>query len=255
MKNLLRILICCLFLQGQVFGGASIDFTPSAQFINLGSASIFDNLTPMSIGAWVYAETAGGGNAGSIVYKRGTAGTTGWKFGLSTSLSGSLQFILDAGTDINFINRNKFGLGAWTFVAVTWDGTFNANNVHLYTSTLNYVAIQEPVYVTAQDGAAARVSDAANNLTIGSNDTANSQGWDGQIAYVKISSVVWTMDELYNVMNCADSVPRGLVGAWSLTGDYFAIDDSANGNHGTFTGSPVSSSNGPPTSICGGGNN
>ena len=250
MRNLIRVLICCLFMQAQVFAGASLDLPNNTDYINIGNPATFNNLAPMSIGAWINSDTSGGGGQASIVFKRGNPASSGWKFGLSIALGGSLQFILDAGTDLNLISQNRYVHGGWRFVAMTWDGTFNAGNAHLYVSSFSNTQIVEPVYVTAISGVGPRVSDEANPMTIGTNGTLVNQGLDGRIAYVKISSAVWTLNDLYNVMNCADFVPINLVGAWSMTDDYSQNDLSGVGNRGAHVGSPVVSSEGPPTNFC-----
>ena len=100
--------------------------------INAGSATVLDNLGPMSVCMWVYPTTAYAGNF-TLISKK-TGGNDGWHLWVNVPGGNRIAF------DNNMANQDrKYGPSnsveynsAWQFFCATWDGTDGAAGITLY---------------------------------------------------------------------------------------------------------------------------
>lgn len=242
MKKLIWLFLAwCLF-----FNGASRDFDGVGDIINCGSAFTFlDALTPKTMIAWIYPETLGESSAGRIGNWVNSAATAGGTWRLDNT-GGNCMVFQHVGTT-TLLRRSSAGtitLNKWTAVAMTWDGSTTAANVHLY------IDLIEPSYQTTTNGVSLGV-DGTTDFIIG-NITSGIRTFNGNIAYVQIFDVVLTNSEIRQATYIPGSITRGLVGYWPLWGTASPEQDlSGNGNTGTLTGT-TENFNGPPVQLTSG---
>jgi len=177
---------------GQQFDGVD-------DYIDAGSASVLDDLGPVSISAWINPITAGGGNAGKIVAKYDTSSSGRWLLEIDNTAPevNTFEFTRDyPTTDISRVASNSsVSYSTWQQVVVTWDGSSTAGNIHIYKNG------QELTYLSTTDGVGTWNSDAAYPLTIG-NRGDGTIPFDGNIDEVRISntprSACWIATEYNN---------------------------------------------------------
>jgi hypothetical protein len=177
---------------GQATGALVFDATND--YVIVDSSSSLNDLSSMSISAWIYPETIGeGGIAGWIVHKASfTAPSNGWQF--YTLLNDNLGFEadFDGPGDSDLVVYSAAGslpLSTWSHVVVTWDGSASASNVHMY---LNGGELTKD---TATDGVGSRVTDAAQDLQIGT-DSGTNFSFDGTIDELKVYEAVLSQEQI-----------------------------------------------------------
>lgn len=167
---------------GQV--GGAMDFDGADDRVDVGSDATLDNLSALTIVAWIKPDTLGEGpSLGRIIGKTSSAGTTttgGWTLNLDTT--NRLTFDVDYNTT-DFRRRaanNSITLGQWQQVAVTWTGSATASTSHLY---INGV---ETSYATTTNGTGGRADDSAQSISIGNPPGRTDRTFDGKIDNVRI---------------------------------------------------------------------
>ncbi len=135
-----------------------------------------DNFTGLTAAAWIYPRTGGESGDGRIIDKAdgGSATHDGWRFTITdVGINNRVRFIAEhATTDLDRITSETVSLNQWNHVAVTWDKSTTATNVHIY---INGV---EATYITATNGVGSFTD--TRDLYIG-NDAGTFRGFDGLI--------------------------------------------------------------------------
>ena len=174
----------------------SVDFDTTDDYINSGNDSSLNNLSAITIVAYMKPSTAGEGDVGKIVDKAGDSGFAGWLF--STFSSNKISFIVTYDSDVNELERtsaiNSLTMDTWQHVAVTWDCSTTATNCHIYVNGV------EVSYLESIDGGTTRDNDSSNSLAIGNNFEGTAT-FDGLITDVGIFSRVLTATEITEIMN------------------------------------------------------
>jgi len=178
------------------FSFAYTFYTSSGDRIDLGSPDILDDLnnTGMTISAWIYPYTNGAGafSEGQIVNKNNIATTTNGAWAFYIGGASGLQFQKSFSTAVlNRRSSNVLTFNNWTYVVVTWDGSSNASNIHIYVNGV------ETTYLTTTDGAGNPVSDAALNLCI--SDCNSNREFNGSIDEVAIFNRVLSSAEVQDI--------------------------------------------------------
>lgn len=162
---------------------SALDFDGSDDVVDMGSASIIDDLGPVTFDMWFYADGLGEGGLGRLFEKQSSTTANGYRLQMNTN--NSLIFAVDYGT--TDIERktvdSSFSLSTWNHVVVTWDGSATASNVKIYINNT------EASYATAVDGVGARQLDNGQNLRIG-NTSDGSRTFDGKIDEFKVYNKV-----------------------------------------------------------------
>lgn len=230
------------------FGGAD-DFDGVDDNINNASPASLDNLGPLTYSAWIYPKTGGEGGYGRIVEK--TSSNLGINFYINnTDLANALTFRVDySGTALNVVSAaNSFSMNAWNLVAVTWDDSATATNVHIYVNGAEVAS-----YDTRTNGTLNQPDDSAGNFYIG-NNSATTRTFNGQIDEVDVSGSVrsstWLSTQ-YNNQNSpstfftegAEEKKRGSVLNFAFDEGYGTTvrDSSPNGYIGTLSGTTTPS--------------
>ena len=171
----------------------------SDDYVNLGTSDMFIEAKPMSIVAWIYPETLGGNSLGRIVMKRNSEATnTG--ISLSIAANYAVDFRVSGTTTLDHkTSTGRYPQNTWTHIAVSWDGTTEADNAPLY-----YNGVLETSYLIATDGNT--LGNTAGQPTYLFNNVAGNRGWDGSEDEVAFFNDILTSTEINDIMD------NGLVG-------------------------------------------
>ncbi len=168
--------------------GKAYNFDGANTLINAGSGTTLDDMSAVTVEAWINPKTCGedigsGNRAGFIAAKNvGNTQSAGWLF-LCINAFGpvnALQFTVDGSTDmVRTTTDNALTFNSWQHVAVTWNGNITtASAVHIYVNG------KEASYATTTNGAS-RVTDASSTFYIGNASTSD-RTIDGALDEVKV---------------------------------------------------------------------
>ena len=167
---------------GRGLNGPGALFNATTSLINCGSGASLDDMSAITVVAWIYPLSTGESGVGKIVSKRGdVAALAGWHFGMGTGPN--LNIGIDhATTDMQASSATNLTLNQWSQVAWRWDGgtTASSSIVFFINGTSTGLA------ASPTNGAGARVSDAANPLIIGNLGPAAERTFDGLIDHVLV---------------------------------------------------------------------
>ncbi|MBT7902787.1 LamG domain-containing protein [Candidatus Woesearchaeota archaeon] len=158
-------------------------FDGSSDYITVSNSSSLNDLTTLSISAWIYADSFDAVNPYiDAIVSKFTGGSTGFVFRVGDAGINSNQ--LQMAFDSNKI-QSDIGLqtDTWYHVATTYDGT----TAKLF---INGVEDASAEIIGWQD-----TSD--NNLEIGRDFSTNSRIWDGTIDEVRIWNRSLSSNEIY----------------------------------------------------------
>jgi hypothetical protein len=165
------------------FGGALGLNGADAHVLAPATPSLAD-LGPLTVSAWVKPVKL---KLGRIVAKEG-AERGRW---MLIAGEGTIAFAKDFSTQE--LRRetvaNLLPCGAWHHLAVTWDGTAQVTQVHIYVDGI------EAAYAKNQDGAGKKMSDASTSLSIGNRGDLT-RGFQGTIDDVRLYARVLTAQEI-----------------------------------------------------------
>lgn len=174
--------------------GQALDFDGTTDYVRIGTPSSLNNLGPLTYSAWIYPRTTGGGSRGHILARTTTDGSApgAMLFTMSNLVSRGLYFYrFTSGTPIARTTNALLTLNSWNHIAVTWDGSVDANNVHTYVNGV------EATYFDTSVASGSLDSDAANPQVIGIRAiTSPDRGFDGKIDEVRIHNRVLTASEI-----------------------------------------------------------
>lgn len=178
--------------------GTSIDFDGNNDRVTVSPDASINDLptgTGMTAAAWVYVD--GWVDQAAIIEKgNGSPRNNGWLLNDGNTLAGDLQFRASFTTTELYVLTNAplLNLNEWTHVAVTWDGSTTAANVHIYVNGV------ESTYDTQINGAGPYDSDALENLVIGFSD-GTWFSWPGRIDDVRLYNRPLSVQEIQQIYN------------------------------------------------------
>jgi len=215
--------------ENPIQNGWGMDFDGTGDYINCGSDASLDELGPLTYSAWIYPLTLGEADIGKIFSKQYT------NFGFySTGTNPTMLRFLVTYATTNLVassEKNVVSFNQWSHVAVTWDGSSEADNIHIYVN-----GVEVSSYVQRIDGVDARTSDAGQNQIIGSN-AASTQDFNGTIDEVRIyNRTLGSGEIMYSYQHKVPLNQTGLV-LW-VDFDQQVQDQSGNGNNGVVNGDP-----------------
>ncbi len=155
-------------------------FTKAVDFVLGGNprvlvpaSSSINDLNAFTFSAWVNPRSAGENSAGVIFNKTNSllamSGSTGR---LSVQINHSV-------TNLSRVTSTTLPLNQWSHIAVTWDGSTDAANTHIY---INGV---EASYLTSTNGSGTKTSDSSSDLNIG-NRGDRARDFDGLMDQLRI---------------------------------------------------------------------
>lgn len=201
-------------------------------YINGGSGASLDDLVTATFVAWVYPTAFA---ANQVLWSKN--GTTRYaRFNTAARLNFA---VARATTPLEVTATDTLTANRWAFVA----GALNTGGVNTdqkaYYGSLTSVVAEVSAYTTQQVGTGAVTSDAAGNLSIGSNTA--SQPFTGRVAWVQVYNRQLSLGELRMLQGDRSLKLQGCVGFWQPGWDAGTTvpDLSGSGNHGTITGAPT----------------
>lgn len=216
--------------------GTAYDFDAANTAIDVGNGSSLNDISPITLAAWVYPDTGGEGGRGRIFDKATSVNPdNGWHLTNNNNLANSLQFAADCGaTDLlKITNASTFPFSVWSHVVLTWDGSCTAANVHIYVNGV------EVGYNSSQDGTSPRVTDATAHLRLGSDSTAG-RTFDGKIDEARFYNRALSGNDISQLYNFAP----GPTGYWKMDEKSGTTAYDVSGNGKNLTLSSASWSNG-----------
>ena len=206
--------------------GRALQFNGSSQYVSMANTSTADNLSAMSVSAWI--KTSGGKQI--IVEKSSSVGfDTGAGWYLAVSTAGKGAFIIQQDTS--------------HYWAYTTDINVNDGNWHPFTVTFNGTGASIAIYV---DGVSRTLINSSigtpsswtnsNPIRIG-DDIAGKYYFNGSIDDVRIYNRALSSNEIVNVMNF-NAPTNGLIGYWPLD-DYNPTPVTVYGTNFTLYAAPV----------------
>ena len=116
---------------------AGIEYDGLNDRINCGSGSSLNNLGPLSVSCWFYADTQGESNSGRFCEKARDGGNQlGWFLTITATNQIAFIHLDNTLSGANQLDRrssnNSFSLTTWHHLLLTWDGSQTAANAHIY---------------------------------------------------------------------------------------------------------------------------
>jgi len=138
--------------------------------------NIMSENSALTISAWIKPITVGAVNAGRIVGREASGSNTVSFLATSTN---AIQFIVIGNTTLTVrSSNNSITLNTWQHIAMTWDGSTTATNVHFYVNGV------ETGYQIQTNGGGP-FDNASTNLRIGNLNTGT-RSFDGLISDVAL---------------------------------------------------------------------
>jgi len=154
---------------------------PDAPSLDIDSAT-----GALTMEAWVYPHTSGGGTWRTIISKRASTGACNYEMPLDMT-SGNLLFYSGHWPQV-FISSIHVPLNQWSYVAITVDGI--GRDARFYLNGVQGDAIMDTVYLGGANTAA---------VTLGSNGNPTQlQCFDGIIDEVRLTNRVLSSEEIAN---------------------------------------------------------
>jgi len=225
-----------------------LDFDAVDDYVNFGSPAALDDIFDGggTIGGWAFVRSDGEGDSGMLFSKR--VGSTGWFLNTEAESAGYVKLGLYAittdpgATDYYYRTTSAvIPINAWTHIVVITNLSTLAVAPKIY---INGVAVAlTKIYTASGD----RVSDAANNLWLGSQGGAYT--YDGLMRNMFVANREMTATEVTEAYHAGSPGDLSVMSFWSdviawwKMGDgdtYPTILDSKGSNNGTMTNMTVS---------------
>lgn len=217
---------------GQI--GGAVNFDGTDDHITAGAPTSLNMTGAMTVSAWIYPETfGGGGGKGRIVDKDGNA-TTGFIFAVdNVTVASGFAFMVNTTVAPRFLGAaNTITLNTWQHVTATLDGNKIAT---LYKNGMKVASASVSEFPTT----------GSNNFVIGGRTTDNARNFDGSIDELHVYNRALSADEVLQLYNLTapTGVDTALEGYWSFNGQDVsgttAFDRSGGSNSGTLTNGPI----------------
>jgi hypothetical protein len=211
-----------------------------------GSGATIDNLTTITISAWLFVDTVAAGTNHYVFTKI----QKNWGFLNDADIlgTGDQCYFLHAFSGTDGLWRTPApSYGVWHHVVVTYDNAATTNNPAIY-----YDGVAQTVVDNTGDPTGTADADAASNLTLG-NSAGGADPFDGKVEDPRYYGRILTAEEI-GVLAAGYRGPLGGEVLWLSGGDFQGVahpdgttlttshimpDLSGNGNDGVPTNSPV----------------
>lgn len=218
----------------------ALNFSAGTHRVDHGSGATIDDLSTLTIVAWV-RRTADVAN--QIVYTKGWVGTSAGilcmvEQNTGPTTNGHLR-LLRGGTSFSDYQTasGRVPLNTWTCVAVAASAFATASGVDLFYGDLSTPVVEETSYFASTDGSGSYGSDAAASALVGGDASTN---FSGDIALVRVFNRKLTLDEIQREQYSLRAVTTGCVIDAEFHGTGTQMDRSGTGNNGTVTGAAAS---------------
>jgi hypothetical protein len=229
------------------WAGGSRQFDGVDDYLNCGSPALFDNVTRLSVVAWIKPAGYGENGHGWVFSKTPAGGlTSGPAFATQGGEAKNLEFTQGWSKSTGKFAWwqtpvNSIALNVWQAVAVTYEGNSTANDPRFYVDGVLQTTAE------TRGPAGSRNSDAANTLYLGNRGNTD-RTFNGKLAHVHFYNRALTATEIAQLKQSPGSITNGLIAYWPLSGSGSQeLDLSGNGNHCAVSGA-TASADGPPLS-------
>lgn len=168
---------------GYASGGVSFDGSNDAVIVP--ASATLNNLSAITISAWMRPNNSGENSFGRIIQKTG---------GFMLYLSSGNQVVFEVPYSTTAVKRqtsnNVVSYGTWTHVVATWTGSATGNTIHIY---LNGTEVAS--YLATTNGSGTRNDDSAGALNIGNNG-AQDRTFNGILDEVRVYNRVLSPAEV-----------------------------------------------------------
>lgn len=165
--------------------GGAISFDGSNDAVTVPPSASLNNLSALTISAWMRPNNFGENSFGRIMQKEN---------GFKLYLSSSNQVVFEVPYSTTAVKRqsanNVVTYGTWTHVVVTWTGSATGSTIHIY---LNGSEVTS--YLATTNGVGTRTDDSAGDLNIGNNG-AQDRTFNGLLDEVSIYNRALTPAEV-----------------------------------------------------------
>lgn len=165
--------------------GGALSFDGSNDAVSVAASSSLNNLSAVTISAWMRPNNVGENSFGRILQKEN---------GPKLFLTSTNQLSFEVPYSTASLNRqtanNVVSYGTWTHVVVTWDGSATGSNVHIY---LNGTEVSS--YAFTRNGSGTRTDDSTGVLNIG-NNASQDRTFNGLLDEVSIYNRALTPAEV-----------------------------------------------------------
>lgn len=211
----------------------SAAFQSSTSLINVGSATVLDNMPQGTTLAWV-RRTASVTDA-RVWQKAYVALHGAAHYFVLNDTGGTVGYLQDRTTDLQMRGGTTPPLNEWWFVVAQWNTAGSNGDQRIFTGNLTTPATEVSSYAVQIVGSGSLTSDAAAPLTIGNRQNGSVQ-LGGDMALLVITTALLSIEEIRDVQDLF-VMPRGCVGYWrpGQQGLSTALDESGFGSHGTLT--------------------
>lgn len=226
------------------------------EYINVGSGSSIDNITLLTITAWINMVSFGDSTSGRIFDKDGGNSNPGYSLQCNNAgtanRTNTLAFFArwNAGANYGYwtAGDNALSTGSWIHVACTYDRGSASNDPLFYVDGV----LKTTYEIFTPSGSA--MNDAAISGFWGSTSAGVARAWDGHIEDGRVFNVILTANEI-SLLAAGYRGPIGGEVDWhsftsyvsagptvegvSLSGTNYSPDLSGNGNTGTPVNTPT----------------
>jgi len=206
--------------------GAAVDLNGGSASVNAGVRSNLARAdqSGLSVSMWIKARSAGGSGSGRLIDKNNDT-ATGWFVKMNPA--GSVTFAANFYTGGALLRTSLpvVTWGDWHHVAVTWDGTSNSSNAHVYVDG----ALADDSH--ADGSGSFSGTDASVPLSIGNRIVDSARGFDGAIDETIVYKRVLSEAEIH-VLADPHTAPRGY---WALNEGSGTSAADTSGNVNTLT--------------------
>lgn len=176
------------WVTGQI--GGALDFDGVNEYVDMGSPAILDNLSSLTVCAWVFPRSGYTSSFPLLVDKTsGNAYQNGWNLYLNSETNKRFGFF----TNYQAYKESTNGtieLDTWQHLCATWDGSAGSSGINNYHNGI-IVGVQ-----TSSGGNASPDDDSAQNLRFGLAEDG-SLDFKGILDDVRIFGRILSADEVY----------------------------------------------------------
>lgn len=198
---------------------AGVNFDDVDDYIDCGTMAdaVMTENGALTISAWIYPETIGTSGASRIIGRQN--GGVGVYLYKSSTTTVSFQ-VVGSTTLTRKAANNALTLNIWQHILLTWDGSTNAENVHIYVNGI------EVAYQTTTNGITPSNNSAAS-LIIGNRDDFI-RCFDGTITEVAVWNTIVSANEIALLAHSRVKGMPLLLKTANLKG-YWPLDEGSHG--------------------------
>jgi hypothetical protein len=177
--------------------GQGLSFDGVDDFVKSNSSTSLNNLSALTISAWMYPRTA---DLNAAIAEKGTPSGVGWNLQFTTNSRLDFTRKMTGGTLEQVSAGGSVTANRWQHVVVTWNGGATGASARIYVNGT------ETSYDATFDASGGITDDSAESLGIGRRADDFSQGFNGLLDDVRIYTRALSKDEIKRLYNMGGTV-------------------------------------------------